>query len=974
MKRRTLLGAIPAATAVMALPTNMAQTLWAKEGQRAATEPRCSILPTDLQCEYLTNPQGVDVVKPRFSWKCQAKDSTAYGQKQTAYQIQVWKVLLDKPRQESATTHETADATALNDWNGHAVQKVWDTDWVKSSQMSQIAYEGKPLESNTLYLWVVQLKDENERLSDVQDVACFVTGILNASEWKAAWIGSDQIFDGAGIGIPKGDNNIDDPWLRKTFVLAEKPNQAIVHVASIGYHELYVNGKKADDAVLAPCVSDHTKRARYVTYDVGSLLEKGQNVIALWLGTSWSIFGPYITEGSHGAESANLPRTPIVLAQCEIAFDDGKMTQIVTDGSWRTASSNSKLLGSWDFGSFAGELIDENRKNPNWNQAGFDDSEWKNATVYEPHIALSAAMCEPNRLFDEIKAVGIEKRDDGSYRVDMGVNFAGWMEMRVHGEPGSRIDFHFSEREQDEMTFRIYSAIIVDTDGNGLFKNRFNYHSGRWITVHGLTREPKLEDFRGWHVRTAYRTATTFECSDDLQNWINDRIRWTYQNLSIGGYIVDCPQRERLGYGGDAHATSETGLFQYQLGAFYTKWMQDWRDVQGRDSIQANMNDAGARGVPTGGPYLGNGVLPHSAPTYSGGGGPAWGGIVVTLPWSMYLHFGDTRVLEENFQMISDWLAFLDTHVESGVLKRYGSVWDYLADWLWPGATAEGMNNDKVQAVCFNSCYRIFNLETAAKIATVLGKTDLAAKWNAQADESRQAIHTQWFNEADCTYCDGSMPCLTAALLANVPPTELRDQVMKRLEKMILVDCNGHIGVGITGGAMLFRLLRAEERNDLLLAMTSKTDYPSWGAMREAGATTIWEMWEKDLPGHSLLHSSYLYPGAWYVDGVAGIKRDPAKPGFQHFIVKPPKLPESVLSSAKATFDSPAGAISVAWTRQDGQMTLDVTVPANTSATLCVPAPLQPIQGEQCLVAAGSSSDGYVCVEAPAGHYQFQSK
>ncbi|MDD3470403.1 MAG: family 78 glycoside hydrolase catalytic domain [Thermoguttaceae bacterium] len=969
MKRRTLLGAIPAATAAMILPTGAAQTLRAAEDKRAATEASCSIEPIELQAEYLTEPMGLDVAKPRFSWKCRAKDATAYGQKQTAYAIQVWKVLLEQPRQEPTA----ADATTIRDWNGHPVQKVWSTDWVKSPQMSQIVYEGEPLESNTVYLWMVQLQDEKGRLSNTQTTG-FLAGILDPSEWKAAWIGSDQLFDGVGIGIPKGDNNIDDPWLRKTFELAAKPNQSLVHVASIGYHELYVNGKKADDSVLAPCVSDHTKRARYVTYDVGKFLEQGKNVIALWLGTSWSIFGPYITKGSGGAESANLPRTPIVSAQCEIVFGDGKTTQIVTDGSWRTAASSSKLLGSWDFGSFAGELIDENRQNSNWNQANFDDSEWKNATVYEPHIALSAAMCEPNRLFDEIHAVGIEKRDDGSYRVDMGVNFAGWMEMRVHGKPGSRIDFHFSEREQDEMTFRIYSAIIVGADGEGLFKNRFNYHSGRWITVRGLTEEPKLEDFRGWHVRTAYQTAAAFECSDDLQNWINDRVRWTYQNLSIGGYIVDCPQRERLGYGGDAHATSETGLFQYQLGAFYTKWMQDWRDVQGRDSIQANMNDPGARGKPMGGPYLGNGVLPHSAPTYSGGGGPAWGGIVVTLPWSMYQHFGDTRILEENFQMISDWLAFLDTHVEEGVLKRFGAAWDYLADWLWPGATAEGMNNDKIQAVCFNSCYRIFNLETAAKIANVLGKTEMATRWNAQADEARQAIHAKWFDENNCTYCDGSMPCLTAALLANVPPKELRDQAMKRLEKMILVDHDGHIGVGITGGAMLFRLLRAEERNDLLLAMTSKTDYPSWGAMREAGATTIWEMWEKDLPGHSLLHSSYLYPGAWYVDGIAGIKRDPAHPGFQHFMVKPPMLPEGMLSSAKADFASPAGPISVAWERKNGQMTLEVTVPANTSATLCVPKQLKPIHGSAHLAVTQQASGEYACVEAPAGRYLFKTE
>ena len=912
-----------------------------------APDGSCSIHPVNLQCEYLTDPCGIDVAAPRFAWVFQPTDSAQFAQRQTAYRIVVC-----SGRDRSVAT--------------------WDSGWVESDQMAQIAYAGAPLESNTQYLWTLQTKDEEGKTSK-SATGTFITGVLDPTFWRAKWIGSDQLFDGQNIGIPKGDNNIDDPWLRKTFELAAAPDPqtpSLIHVASIGYHELYVNGEKVDDTVLAPCVSDHTKRARYVTYDITSFLKKGKNVVAIWLGTSWSIFGPYITEGTGGAESANLPRTPIVLAQAMIYPQSSSPITLTTDATWKTAASYSKLLGSWDFGSFAGELIDENRRNTAWNQVDFDDRDWSAATEYEPHIALSSQKCEPNRVLDEIRPVKIEKRDDGSYRVDMGVNFAGWMEMKVHGEPNGRVEFHFSEREQDEMTFRIYSAILLDSDGNGTFKNRFNYHSGRWITVHGLTEEPQLDDYRGWLVRTDYRDATTFECSDDLQNWINDRVRWTYENLSIGGYIVDCPQRERLGYGGDAHATSETGLFQYQLGAFYTKWMEDWRDVQGRDSIQNNMNDPAARNVPCGGKYLNNGVLPHSAPTYSGGGGPAWGGIVVTLPWSMYLHYGDTRILEENFEMITKWLGFLDSHTEAGILQRFGAVWDYLADWLWPGATAEGMNNDKIQSICFNSCYRIFNLETAAKIATVLGKRSEAAQWTAQANEAKAAIHAKFFDEDDLTYCDGSMPCLTAALLANVPPAELRPQVMARLERMILVDHNGHIGVGITGGAMLFRLLRQEQRSDLLLTMTSQTDYPSWGNMRSHDATTIWEMWEPNLGGHSLLHSSYLYPGAWYVDGIAGIQRDPTQPGFRHFIVRPPQLPDGTLTSAKADFDSPSGPIQVAWEKTSDQCVVDVVIPPNTSATVYVPGLGRKCSHRSEMKPTGETA-GYTLFELPAGHWRF---
>ena len=228
-----------------------------------------------------------------------------------------------------------------------------------------------------------------------------------------------------------------------------------------------------------------------------------------------------------------------------------------------------------------------------------------------PHLTLSAQQIEPNNLFDEIHPIAIEERPDGSYRVDMGVNFAGWTQIHVQGKPGDTIRFLFSEREQDEMTFNIHSAYVIGTSGKGTFRNRFNYSAGRWITIKGQKTKPKPEDIKGWMVRTTYKTATTFECSDPLQNWIYDRVRWTFENLSLGGYVVDCPHRERFGYGGDAHATSETGMFNYKLGAFYSKWLQDWRDVQGTETMVGNMNDPGwARKQVGSGRLLGNGVLP----------------------------------------------------------------------------------------------------------------------------------------------------------------------------------------------------------------------------------------------------------------------------------------------------------------------------------------------------------------------------
>ncbi len=908
------------------------------------SQDRSTISPINLTCEYLSHPTGLDIEKPRFSWTLEATNENAYAQKQTAY-----RVLVASSKQN------------INKDEGN----LWDSGWIPSDNMQFIEYDGKRLNSDENYFWKVAVKDEKGRQSKFSEPAEFSTGLFSESEWTAKWIGTTDVYN-----PDDGPNKMYDPWFRKSFRLNEKPVKATIFVASVGYHEVYVNGQKIGDHVLAPAVTDHTQRARYIAYEISSALQQGNNVIALWLGTSWAIFAPYATPDK--------PRTPLVIAQTDIyGKNNRKLARITTDASWKTHPSPNKLIGNWGFGigGYGGELWDANKEIDNWNRVNFDDQTWRQATVYTPSLKLSAQRVETNVLFDEINPVVVEKRADGTYRVDMGVNFAGWTQINVNGNPGDTIRFEFSEREQNDMTFALYNLYVVDSSGKGTFRNRFNYSSGRWITIKGLKSVLQKEDVKGWMVRTNYEIASSFECSNPLQNWIYNTVNWTFENLSLGGYIVDCPQRERFGYGGDAHATSETGMLNYKLGAFYNKWLEDWRDVQGTEPMVGNMNDpAWARKQEGSGRQLGGGILPQTAPTYHGGGGPAWGGIVVTLPLFMYQYQNDKRVLEENFEMIKGWLAFLDTHVENNLLKRYGGRWDFLGDWLWPGATAQGMNNNSDENLFFNNCYWIYNLKTAAKIARVLEKESEAEKWERQAKISSKAIHDKYFHPDDHNYSDKTMRSLAAALYGDIMPAELRPLAMESLEKEILVNQKGHIDVGITGGAMLFKVLREAGRDDLIYSMTSQTTYPGWGFMKENGATTLWEMWEKDLPGHSLLHSSYLYPGAWFIDGVAGIRRRDDSPGFRKFDIRVPDFPEEKISWAKADFSSPAGTIRSHWSRENGKTILQVTVPPNCEAVVHFPDEL----GRKISVNANYAKetgrkDGFVLYEIPSGSYRFEN-
>lgn len=914
--------------------------LLALGGAAYAASESGSVRVVDPRCEYLKDPLGVDVRQPRLSWRLEALDSAARGQKQTAYQIQVasTRALLEQGKPD-----------------------LWDSGMVASDRSAHVIYSGKPLTSGAQCFWMVKVKDENGVESAWSTLSHWTMGLLEPSDWSARWIGSDQVFKREG-GFPPPDNKVPDPWLRKTFELKEKPMRAVVYVASVGYHELYVNGEKIGDAVLAPAVTNHRKRARYVAYEIADRLKEGKNVVALWLGVSWSIFPPYKTDDK--------PQTPIVLAQADIRLAGGQSLRIATDDSWRVHPSPNTLMGVWDFMHFGGERYDANKEVPGWCEAGFDDSAWKPATVYSPRLVVSAQMVEPNRKIQDVKPVAIEQTKPGVYRVDLGVNVTGWLQADVRGHAGDEIEFKFSERPNSDMTNRLHSKYVVGPEGKGTFQNRFNYFTGRWVTIEGLKYKPQLSDIRCQLVRTDYARAADFECSNELLNRIHDATLWTFEDLSLGGYVVDCAHRERMGYGGDAHATTECGLNNYSLGAFYTKWSQDWRDVQGGSAAWGVAENAAVKDT------VEAGNLPYTAPTYWGGGGPGWSGFCVTLPWELYERYGDIRILEENFPTIQRWLAFLETKAKDNVLQRWGGQWDFLGDWLWPGA--EGVNGDTPETLFYNNCYWIFNLQTAAAIADVIGKADDAKKYRSRADEVRRAVHAKFYIPAEGSYVNGFQAYLAIALLVDLPPKEVRPAVEKRLVEEILIRRKGHIHAGITGGAFLFKTLLALDRQDLIYTMANKTTYPGWGDMLRTGATTIYESWDMD---NSLCHSSYLYIGTWFIEGLAGIKSDLRSPGFQRFVLKPGIVDDPSLTWVKAHHDSLYGRIVSNWKiDQAGVLTWNIAVPPNTTATVILPTtdaktitesgrPLANAKGVKVI----SIEPNEMTLEVQPGAYEFQS-
>ena len=828
------------------------------------------LLPVRLVCEYRTNPLGLDVVQPRLSWVVQSLDTQARGQRQTAYQILV-----------------SDDPTELAAGRG----SHWDSGKVASSQSVHVVYGGSALRSGRQYYWKVRVWDERDRSSPFSATARWKMGLLDASDWHAQWV----IGEGPAF-----------PWIRKTFTLAHRPQRGTAYVSVMGYYELYVNGNRVGDEALVPAVSDYTKRAlsdpRYQR-----LSPRGQKLRGI-------VAGPGVVCAGHsrrdpgepsgtGPVSVRVGRRTADLAgnRCllEVAPQShlAHRIQALTARPTTVRSLRLELSG--------------------WNETRLDDSAWEPVrTIAAPAVAIAAQACEPNRVVEIIRPIGIEEPVPGTYLVDMGRLFSGGLAIDVEGPRDTKVRFEYVEHRGPSGQMQTYNQAeeyVLRGGEKESFRTRLTYHAFRWVLIKGLPRKPDLEAVRGLMITTDMPRVAHFKCSNDLLNRIYETTLWTYRCLSLGGYTVDCPHRERLGYGGDAHATMETAMSNLAAGAFYTKWLADWRDAQQP-----------------------NGDLPHVAPAVTfAGGGPAWSGICVALPWQVYRYYGDRRILETMYPTIERWLAFLDTKTKDHLLARYGhEEWGFLGDWVAPGKGQNvGERVDDQTTLFFNNCYYLYNLRQAAQVADVLGKTDDAAAYRRRADALRERIHKTFFHAVDSTYANGEQPYLAFALLAGVPPEDLRGKVLDRLQRAIRVSDKGHINAGIHGHYFLIKALLGEDRNDLTFTMVNQRTYPGWGSMLQQGATTIWEQWD-GLNSHC--HSSFLGVGLWFIQGLAGIRPDENAPGFEHILIRPAVVGD--LTFAEAEFDSLHGAILSGWRLDAGRLTLRVTIPPNTSATVCVPA------------------------------------
>ncbi len=829
-----------------------------------------------LRCEYLRDPIGLDTNRPRLSWVI---ESDRQGRRQIAYQILV-------ASSQELLVKDQGD--------------LWDSGKLPSDQSILVEYAGKPLTSGAECSWKVRVWDENDVASDWSSPARFTIGLLSADDWKGQWIGMASATDH------------DEPWLRKTFSLEQKPVSAIAYVGSIGYHELFVNGRRVGDRLLSPSVSDLTQRALYVAYDVTEYLQPGENVIGIWLAPGWSLF-----RGVNPGTDFQFSKSPLLIAQFDIQKDVEIRTVLATDSTWKCRLSPGKHLGEWTYTNFGGDRIDANQELPGWNNVGLDDSNWENATTYEFDRKLSPDLVQPNRKQETIHPVSVTEIGPRKYRIDMGRYYAGWIEAKLKGQPGETIGISVSYNDQIECQYHQRNEYVLGPSGQGALCNHFAYHGIRYATIEGIDHAPALTDVLGHRVGNDFERTGNFDCSNKLLKKIYDADVNTMLNLTTGGVMVDCPHRERLGYGDTCQTSIEAMAAAVDAPAFYTKWARDWRDIQAE-----------------------NGHVGHTAPTRDGGGGPCWSGSMMMIPWRLYQLYGDCRALEDVYPPMKRWLQFLQTKCDADGLLAFfappsGTTflqWCFIGDWVTPHGSEL---SDSAEAVYFNNCYYLLAVRTAAQIARALNNDQDAANYETLAKNIAMAINRRYFVPSKNIYLDTRQSRYAMALVAGAVPEERLSAVHANLCREILVGQNGHLDVGDPVFYYMTRYLTDHDANDVVFTYMNQPTYPGYGCFIERGLNTWPETWDAQGAEASMIHGCFTGISSWFIRGILGIRPDPESPGFKHFVIKPAVVGD--ITWAKGDYRSPYGRIGCDWALDGGMLNVKVDIPANTSATVYLP-------------------------------------
>lgn len=828
-----------------------------------------------LRTEYLKNPMGIDIERPRLFWNCEG------GRKQTAYQI-IAKC-------------------------GSKI--VWDSGKVASSRMTHILYGGEPLRSRQRIWWSVNLWDENDVGGEVS-TAWFEMGLLEAADWKAAWITGNY-------KVHKRERYPVDCF-RKVFS-GTNIQSARLYVTACGLYEGCLNGERIGTAVLTPGHTNYQKRIQYQTYDVTDLLKNGENVLTFQLADGWfrGSCGAGGLRNQYGTETK-------LLAQLELTDHQGKITRVCTDRSWDWSNDGPiRFADNKD-----GEVYNANAV-PTYHEKAKETSSKilptaSNNVPVEEHETLSAALITTPA---------------GKNVLDFHQNIAGYLSFRVRGKQGQRIILRFGEMldESGEFTQKNIQIVkkqyttplqqVVYTCKEGLneYKTRFAIFGFQYVLVE-MDGEVDPGDFTAIAVYSSMERTGWLETSNDLLNKFVESTVWSTKN-NHADLPTDCPTRERHGWSGDAQIFCATASFFFSYAPMARKFENDLVDT---------MTKAGC--FPQIAPYGGVDAYMN---TMNGSAG--WSDAGVFIPYDIYRQYGDTTILEDNYpDMVryaeykiktlgKHYLTGLSTGIDHRYRKWISNYGQSYGEWAEPADVKDFAISE---FVCPHpeetTAYIVLLMERMSEIAALLGKYSEAARYTDFGNKVREGY--QHLMEAPKFSLDTDRQAkLVRPLHLDLLTGQQAEYAQKRLLQA-LDNYGWRLGTGFLSTPFILDVLTKMDV-EYAYRLLENEELPGWLCMPKQGATTIWENWEgpNTHKPASLNHYSKGAVCRWVFDSMCGIHVD----GENHFVIAP--RPGGHFSHAKASYRSIYGLVESGWEKAEAGFVFTVTVPANCTAAVFLP-------------------------------------
>jgi alpha-L-rhamnosidase len=885
-----------------------------------ASFAQAQISVSKLLCENRTNPVGLDNPQPRFTWEMA---SAGRSVTQTAYQVRV-------------STHP--DFRKI----------IWDSKKVTSDSSVHVGYKGKALASHTKYYWQVKVWDNAKKASAWSETGYWISSLFSAGEWQAKWISPAY----------QEDSMRASPMFRKVFNSTKKVSSAIAYITAHGLYEAQINGHRVGDAYLTPGWTSYNKRLQYQAYDVTDLVATGNNVIGVTLGSGWyrGTIGFTNNANKYGKDIA-------LLLQLHVMYTDGTSEVIVSDGSWK--SSTGEITYSEIYN---GETIDNRKIKKGWALNGYNDTGWSGVQVTDAgYTNLLATYNEPIRKHETFKALRVLKTKKNEHLVDFGQNLVGWVKIRLKGKKGQTITISHAEVVDKDGNFytdnlrsaKAQDSYILSGDGVEVFEPHFTFHGFQFIKVEGYNGELNPDDFTAVALYSDMNTTGTFSSSNALVNQLQHNILWG-QKGNFLDVPTDCPQRdERLGWTGDAQVFSRTASFNMNVDNFFSKWLKD---------VTADQ--------------FANGAVPHVIPNVLGkndGGSAGWGETATVIPWNMYVAYGDKKILADQYSSMKAWVDFMKSRAKD-------DLWNtgfHFGDWLFYSVNDDTDGTSAVtDKYLIAQCFYAYSTQLLINAAQVLGKTDDYEAYGKNLKRIKDAFMREYVT-ANGRMVSGTQTAYVLALNFDMLPEDLRPQAAARLAANVR-NYDDHLTTGFLGTPYLCHVLSRFGYTDVAYKLLLQDTYPSWLYPVKMGATTIWERWDGIKPDktfetptmNSFNHYSYGAIGDWMYRVMVGLDTYNDGPGYKHIKIMP--HPGGGFTNASASLQTYYGKLSSSWKIADGQLSFDVEIPVNTTASVYIPAKDaanvmddgKPVKNGKPFQPA-NSKETYIMVELGSGTYHY---